>query len=111
MFFFFVSTMNLLSWITQPGTLWSCIAHIITAVIGSGVLSLAWGTAQLGWVGGPVSMLLFAIVTYVSAFLLSDCYRSSDPVIGTRNYCYMDAVRLNLSNKLFHLKSLSSYPR
>uniref|UniRef100_A0A9I9CCV5 Amino acid transporter transmembrane domain-containing protein n=1 Tax=Cucumis melo TaxID=3656 RepID=A0A9I9CCV5_CUCME len=28
-------------------------AHIITAVIGSGVLSLAWAIAQLGWVAGP----------------------------------------------------------
>ncbi|KAJ4835434.1 putative amino acid permease 7 [Turnera subulata] len=80
----------------RTGTLWSCVAHIITAVIGSGVLSLAWSTAQLGWIGGPLSLLFFAIVTYVSGFLLSDCYRSPDPVTGTRNYSYMDAVRLNL---------------
>lgn len=30
-------------------------------------------------------MLCFAIVTFVSAFLLSDCYRSPHPVTGTRN--------------------------
>ncbi|CAK7349523.1 unnamed protein product [Dovyalis caffra] len=48
-------------------TLWICIAHIITVVIGSGVLSLAWSTAQLGF-----DLLCFAIVTYISAFLLSD---------------------------------------
>lgn len=82
----------------RPGTLWTCIAHIITAVIGSGVLSLAWSTAQLGWVGGPVSLLCFAVVTYLSAFLLSDCYRSPDPVTGSRNYTYMDAVRVNLGS-------------
>ncbi|KAJ9187124.1 hypothetical protein P3X46_002618 [Hevea brasiliensis] len=80
----------------RTGTLWSCTAHIITAVIGSGVLSLAWSTAQLGWIAGPVVLLCFAIVTYVSAFLLSDCYRSPDPVTGSRNYTYMDAVRVNL---------------
>lgn len=80
----------------RAGTLWSCVAHIITAVIGSGVLSLAWSTAQLGWIAGPVSLLCFAIVTYISAFLLSDCYRSPDPVTGSRNYSYMDAVRVNL---------------
>ncbi|KAG6735362.1 hypothetical protein POTOM_062070 [Populus tomentosa] len=80
----------------RTGTLWSCVAHIITAVIGSGVLSLAWSTAQLGWIAGPVSLLCFAIITYISAFLLSDCYRSPDPITGTRNYSYMHAVRVNL---------------
>ncbi|XP_072989379.1 probable amino acid permease 7 [Typha latifolia] len=85
--------------VLRSGTLWTCIAHIITAVIGSGVLSLAWSTAQLGWIAGPVSMLCFSVVTYVSAFLLSDCYRSPHPVTGTRNHSYMDAVRVNLGQK------------
>lgn len=80
----------------RTGTLRSCIAHIITAVIGSGVLSLAWSTAQLGWIAGPASLLCFAIVTYVSSFLLADCYRSPDPINGKRNRSYIDAVRLNL---------------
>lgn len=75
------------------------MAHIITAVIGSGVLSLAWSTSQLGWIGGPVSLLCFAIITYLSAFLLSDCYRSPDSVTGKRNHSYMDAVRVNLGSK------------
>ncbi|ONK69293.1 uncharacterized protein A4U43_C05F21330 [Asparagus officinalis] len=83
----------------RTGTQWTCVAHIITAVIGSGVLSLAWSMAQLGWIAGPISMLCFAVVTYVSAFLLSDCYRSPHPVTGTRNYSYMDAVRVNLGEK------------
>ncbi|WOK94130.1 putative amino acid permease 7 [Canna indica] len=83
----------------RTGTIWTCVAHIITAVIGSGVLSLAWCTSQLGWIAGPISMLCFAIVTYLSAFLLSDCYRSPHPVTGTRNYSYMDAVRVNLGEK------------
>ncbi|KAL5713033.1 putative amino acid permease 7 [Ranunculus cassubicifolius] len=83
----------------RTGTFWTCLAHIITAVIGSGVLSLAWSTAQLGWIAAPICMLGFAIVTYVSASLLSDCYRSPHPVTGTRNYSYMDAVRVNLGRK------------
>lgn len=83
----------------RTGTLWSCIAHIITAVIGSGVLSLAWSTAQLGWIGGPVAILCFAIVTYVSSFLLADCYRCPDPVTGDRNYSYMQAVRVFLKGR------------
>ncbi|CAA6668438.1 unnamed protein product [Spirodela intermedia] len=37
----------------RTGTVWTASAHIITAVIGSGVLSLAWAIGQLGWVAGP----------------------------------------------------------
>ncbi|GLT56919.1 hypothetical protein SLA2020_299310 [Shorea laevis] len=74
----------------------SMCAHIITAVIGSGVLSLAWATAQLGWVAGPTVMLLFSLVTYYTSTLLAACYRSGDPVTEERNYTYMDAVRSNL---------------
>jgi len=80
----------------RAGTFWTASAHIITAVIGSGVLSLAWAIAQLGWVAGPAAMLLFAFVTYYTATLLAECYRTGDPETGKRNYTYMDAVRSNL---------------
>ncbi|XP_042434557.1 amino acid permease 3-like [Zingiber officinale] len=76
----------------RTGTLWTASAHIVTAVIGSGVLSLAWAIGQLGWVAGPVVMLLFSIVTYYTSTLLADCYRSGDAA-GKRNYNYMDAVQ------------------
>ncbi|KAJ6417543.1 hypothetical protein OIU84_003300 [Salix udensis] len=36
--------------IKRTGTAWTAVAHIITGVIGSGVLSLAWSMAQLGWI-------------------------------------------------------------
>ena len=78
------------------GTVWTASAHIITAVIGSGVLSLAWAIAQLGWIAGPAFMFLFSIVTCYTSSLLSVCYRSGDPITGKRNYTYMDAVRSNL---------------
>jgi amino acid permease len=77
--------------------MWTASAHIITAVIGSGVLSLAWAIAQLGWVAGPAVMLLFSFVTYYTSALLADCYRSGDECTGKRNYTYMDAVNANLS--------------
>jgi amino acid permease len=80
----------------RSGTFWTASAHIITAVIGSGVLSLAWAIAQLGWVAGPAAMLLFAFVTYYTAALLAECYRTGHPETGKRNYTYMDAVRSNL---------------
>ncbi|XP_042467420.1 amino acid permease 3-like [Zingiber officinale] len=83
------------SWPALPvsGTVWTATAHIVTAVIGSGVLSLSWAIAQLGWIIGPIVMLLFSFVTYYTAALLADCYRSGDPVFGNRNRSYTDAVR------------------
>ncbi|XWS44653.1 hypothetical protein CRYUN_Cryun15aG0066500 [Craigia yunnanensis] len=77
----------------RTGTLCTASAHIITAVIGSGVLSLAWAVAQLGWIAGPAVMFLFSFVTYYTSSLLTYCYRTGDPVSGKRNYTYTDAVR------------------
>nr|XP_043617513.1 amino acid permease 6-like [Erigeron canadensis] len=80
----------------RTGTLLTGIAHIITAVIGSGVLSLAWAIAQLGWIAGTAVLIGFAIVTHYTSALLADSYRTPDPVSGKRNYTYMDVVRANL---------------
>ncbi|CAI8598916.1 unnamed protein product [Vicia faba] len=49
--------------VKRTGTVWTTSSHIITAVVGSGVLSLAWAIAQLG-----------------------------DPHFGKRNYTFMEAV-------------------
>uniref|UniRef100_A0ACD5YKP1 Uncharacterized protein n=1 Tax=Avena sativa TaxID=4498 RepID=A0ACD5YKP1_AVESA len=57
--------------VKRTGTVWTAMAHIITAVIGSGVLSLAWSVAQLGWVGGPAAIVLFAGVTAVQSSLFA----------------------------------------
>ena len=87
----------------RGGTAWTCAAHVITAVIGSGVRSLAWSVAQLGWLAGPACMLCFALVTYVSAALLADCYCRGDPEKGLpRNRCYTDAVRAYLGTVARH---------
>lgn len=67
-------------------------AHIITAVIGSGVLSLAWAIAQLGWIVGPTVLMAFSLITWICSSLLVDCYGSN----GKRNYTYSDVVRSNL---------------
>lgn len=81
----------------RTGTTWSGVAHIITGVIGAGVLSLAWSTAQLGWIAGPVCIILFAITTIISAYLICDCYRYPDPDTGLqRNRSYVDAVKCYL---------------
>ncbi|CAO1941945.1 unnamed protein product [Urochloa humidicola] len=86
--------------VKRTGTVWTAMAHIITAVIGSGVLSLAWSVAQLGWAGGPAAMVFFAGVTAVQSSLIADCYISHDPERGVvRNRSYVDAVRLYLGEK------------
>ncbi|GFQ02549.1 probable amino acid permease 7 [Phtheirospermum japonicum] len=85
---------------SRTGNTWTAAAHIITGVIGSGVLSLAWSVAQLGWMWGPLLMLFFAAVTLASTFLLCSCYRSPDPDYGhIRNTSYLAAVQHNLGNK------------
>lgn len=78
-------------------------AHIITTVIGSGVLSLPWAIAQLGWIIGPLALISFALITLFASILLADSYRSPDPISGRRNYMYMDVIKANLGNLLcFH---------
>ncbi|MFS7970852.1 putative amino acid transporter, transmembrane domain-containing protein [Helianthus anomalus] len=55
----------------------TALAHIITIVIRSVVLSLSWSVAQLGWIVGPVSLVLFALVTYLNASLLTKFHHYS----------------------------------
>ncbi|XWS54651.1 hypothetical protein CRYUN_Cryun10bG0106800 [Craigia yunnanensis] len=78
----------------RKGTWVTASAHIITAVIGSGVLSLSWAIAQLGWIAGPIALLLYSVINWFTSTLLADCCR--DPVSGRRFSCYMDAVKSNL---------------
>ncbi|XP_043714307.1 amino acid permease 6-like [Telopea speciosissima] len=93
----------------RTGTMLTASAHIITAVIGSGVLSLAWAIAQLGWVAGPAVLMAFSVITWFTSTLLADCYRSPDPITGKRNYTYMDVVRSNLGGMRFKLCGLAQY--
>ncbi|TVU13217.1 hypothetical protein EJB05_40752, partial [Eragrostis curvula] len=79
----------------RTGTLVTASAHIITAVIGSGVLSLAWAVAQLGWVAGPLVLAAFAVITWFCSSLLADCYRGPD---RRRNYSYGQAVKAYLAH-------------
>ncbi|RWW54256.1 hypothetical protein BHE74_00039173 [Ensete ventricosum] len=60
--------------LSSAGTVWTASAHIVAALIGSGVLALAWSVAQLGWIVGPLVLLGFSCVTYYTAVLLANCY-------------------------------------
>ncbi|KAH9625965.1 hypothetical protein KSS87_022365 [Heliosperma pusillum] len=93
----------------RTGTVLTASAHIITAVIGSGVLSLAWAIAQLGWAIGPAVLVTFSFITYMTSIMLADGYRSPDPVTGKRNYSYMDVVRSHLGGKKTQLCGIAQY--
>ncbi|XP_061373261.1 amino acid permease 6-like [Gastrolobium bilobum] len=95
--------------IKRTGTWVTASAHIITAVIGSGVLSLAWAIAQMGWVAGPAVLFAFSFITYFTSTLLADSYRSPDPVHGKRNYTYSEAVRAILGGRRYQLCGLAQY--
>lgn len=88
--------------------MWTGSAHIITAVIGAGVLSLPWVMAQLGWLIGILYILLIGCVTLYTSNLLADCYRSPHPVTGKRSRNYMDAVKTNLGNLILIIAKLIS---
>ncbi|KAJ3672277.1 hypothetical protein LUZ60_006998 [Juncus effusus] len=93
----------------RTGTIWTATAHIITAVIGSGVLSLAWAMSQLGWVAGPLTLICFSLITLYTSCLLANCYRTGDPVTGKRNYTYRDAVKSYLGKRQVWLCILCQY--
>lgn len=97
----------------RKGTMWTASAHIVTAVIGSGVLSLAWSMAQLGWVGGTFALLSFAMITYYTSVLLAECYRLPPPHNNStppkRNRTYKDAVKSNLGPLQAKLCMISQY--
>ncbi|CAN0920869.1 Amino acid permease 8 [Linum grandiflorum] len=91
------------------GTLMTASAHIITSVIGSGVLSLAWATAQLGWIAGPFALLVFALITLYTAALLCDCYRFPGPKLGSRNYSYTAAVKSHLGGMKYKFCGVAQF--
>ncbi|KAJ0765605.1 putative amino acid transporter, transmembrane domain-containing protein [Helianthus annuus] len=83
------------------GTVWTALAHFIAGVIGSGVLPLAWSVAQLGWIAGPLCVIIIALFALVSAFLISDVYVCTNPSNGctTRNHSFLQAVHNILGYK------------
>lgn len=85
----------------RNGDLRTAIAHIITGVIGAGVLSLPWSVAQLGWIAGPVLLgMVFPVVTLILSFLLCDLYRYPNPEFGhLKVKSYSQAVKLHLGEK------------
>lgn len=86
------------------------MAHVITGVIGAGVLSLAWSIAQLGWIAGPLAILFCAAVTLFATSILCDCYKSPDSEFGpTTNHSLLEAARFYFGKLLFTVFLFPSY--
>ncbi|KAK7260722.1 hypothetical protein RIF29_26998 [Crotalaria pallida] len=94
-----------------PGNALTASAHIITTVIGAGVLALPWALAQLGWIPGIAIMLSFSAISLFTYNLVADCYRFPDPLTGKRNYTYNQAVKAYLSTKAvcFHRRGHEAF--
>nr|AFK45105.1 unknown [Lotus japonicus] len=93
----------------RTGNVVTATTHIITVVVGAGVLALAWAMAQLGWIAGIAVMVMFACITIYTYNLIADCYRYPDPVTGKRNYTYMQAVHAYLGGKMYVFCGLIQY--
>ncbi|KAG4397991.1 hypothetical protein GLYMA_10G255300v4 [Glycine max] len=93
----------------RRGTWLTATSHIVTAVIGSGVLSLAWAVAQLGWIAGPAILTIFSVITVFTSSLLSDCYRYPDSVHGTRNHNYREMVKNILGGRKYLFCGLAQF--
>ncbi|PNY13118.1 amino acid permease 8-like protein [Trifolium pratense] len=93
----------------RTGNVWTATTHIITVVVGAGVLALAWAMAQLGWIAGIASILIFASISVFTYSLVADCYRYPDPVLGKRNYTYMQAVKVYLGGTMHVICGLILY--
>ncbi|KAL4183990.1 hypothetical protein AMTRI_Chr11g101120 [Amborella trichopoda] len=93
----------------RTGTVWTATAHVITAIIGTGILGVAWSVAQLGWIIGPLFLLGFGCVTYYASTLQADCYRYPHPLAGKRNYTYKDAVKAFLGPRSLIMCAIAQY--
>ncbi|GAB4817399.1 hypothetical protein N2152v2_004445 [Parachlorella kessleri] len=79
----------------RHGNLTTASSHIITAIIGAGVLGLPQTLAWLGWIAGPILITAFYLVTLLTSTLLASVYE----VKGVRHRRYPDAVKAILGRK------------
>ncbi|XP_058785200.1 amino acid permease 8-like isoform X1 [Vicia villosa] len=95
--------------IKRTGNVLTATTHVITVVVGAGVLALAWAIAQLGWIAGITIMITFSSISIYTYNLIADCYRYPDPVNGKRNYTYMQAVHAYLGGTMHVFCGLIQY--
>ncbi|PRW32581.1 Amino acid permease 2 [Chlorella sorokiniana] len=90
----------------RHGTWKSCVGHIITAVIGSGVLYLPYFFSILGWIGGIVMTLTFGAITWYTSRLLADAM----VINGVRYRTYQSAVEAVFGRRGGILLAIVQYP-
>ncbi|XP_020212110.1 amino acid permease 8 [Cajanus cajan] len=95
--------------IKRTGNVMTATTHIVTVVVGAGVLALAWAMAQLGWLAGITIMIIFACISIYTYNLIADCYRYPHPLNGKRNYTYMQAVHAYLGGAMHVFCGLVQY--
>ena len=74
--------------VRRSGNTLTAFFHVITAVIGAGVLFLPYAMASMGWILGVISFIIFAAITLYSSQLLADLYI----IDGKRQRTYTDMV-------------------
>ncbi|KAK7351510.1 hypothetical protein VNO77_11026 [Canavalia gladiata] len=95
--------------IKRTGNVLTATTHVVTVVVGAGVLALAWAMAQLGWISGITVMITFSSISIYTYNLIADCYRYPDPLNGKRNYTYMQAVQAYLGGSMHVFCGLVQY--
>ena len=70
-------------------TVLTAVGQTLTAVMGAGVLNLPYAMASLGWVAGPMLILLFSWVTLFTSHMLVECH----VINGKRQRTYVDLVK------------------
>jgi amino acid permease len=68
------------------------VGHLITVIIGAGVLSLPKAFSLLGWLFGPVLLIFFGVVSLWTSNMLSMVYEvdgKKNRTVSTHasNYC------------------------
>jgi len=56
------------------GNVFTASMHVFCAVVGAGVLALPYSVSWLGWVAGPIMVILFYLFSLLSSRLLASCY-------------------------------------
>lgn len=52
----------------------TCMMHVFCAVVGAGVLALPYSVSWLGWVAGPILIIVFYLFSMLSSILLASLY-------------------------------------
>lgn len=76
-------------------TTFTAVGHTITSVIGAGILNLPYAVSILGWVAGPVCLLIFSFITQYTSQLLADC----GVIRGVRQRTYTDVVEATFGRR------------